>query len=187
MQLHDQERLDRAIDQFERIIRRLDGRQSVLEHRITTLYQVASITFAVIIFTLSFLVIILSTQVPGMTAAIENMNLRFGRIADNMVRMERTVLDMENYMSTLSEIIANVDHVHGSVADMTGDVGQMGEALAAIDSDLGRVSATVADMRDSFAVMEHRVREMGRDVNRMSQPMRLFNQFNPLVPPGTSR
>lgn len=177
--LDDDERLDHAIEQFSRIIEGLQSRQGRLEHRIVTLYQIAAIAFAVVVVSLSFLVIILSQQVPGMTAAIGEMNDRFAHIALDMARMNRTIDHMRDNMGSLPEIIANVDRIHFAVSAIGEDVAAMDADLGTIDHHLALMATSVADMRQSFQVLEVNVGRMGRDVNHLSTPARIMNQFNP--------
>jgi hypothetical protein len=177
--LGDEERLDRAIDRLDRILHRLDARQARIKHRLANLYQNAFVAFTVIVASISFLVIILSRQVPGMTAAIDDMNAKFASVADNMVRMDRTVADMRDHVESLPLIIANVDRVHGSVEQMSGEVTAMSGALAAIEPGVTGMTINIGDMRGSFGVMEHTIGDMSQDVNHMSQPMRMFNWMNP--------
>jgi uncharacterized protein YoxC len=177
--LDDNERIDQAIDRLGRLISRLESRQTKLEHRLINLYQTAAIAFAVVVASLSFLLIILSHQVPKMTTAIGEMNTRFERVAIDMARMERTVMQMNDHMAAFPEILANVDHVHAGVAGMGEDVSALAGSLVTMDRDLAVMGTSIADMRQSFEIMEVNVGRMGLDVNQLSTPARIFNQFNP--------
>jgi hypothetical protein len=175
----DEERLDEIVERFGRIIRGMEARQSRLERRLSDLYQLAFVAFTVIVVSISFLVIILSRQVPQMTEAIAFMNERFASVAHDMARMDRSVQVMRDNMIAMPDMVAHVDGIHGSVTAITADVGGMAGALSAIDADVANMNLGVSDMRYSFEVMELSVRQMGGDVNRMSGPFRLFNQINP--------
>jgi len=179
LNLDDDERLDQAIERFATIVERLHARQDRLEHRLATLYQGAAIAFTVVVASLSFLVIILSQQLPGMTSAIGQMNDRFANVAANMAHMDRSVARMKGNMERFPEIVANVDRIHFGVAELSNDVEAMGATMAAIDLDLGTMAANIGDLRQSFEVMEVNVGLMGRDVNHLSSPARVINQFNP--------
>ena len=48
-----------------------------------------------------------------------------------------------------------------------------------MDSAIGTMEVGVADMRQSFEIMQINVARMGADVNHMSQPMRMSNWMNP--------
>ncbi len=179
LNLDDDERLDQAIERIANIVERLHARQERLEHRIATLYQGVAIAFTVVVASLSFLVIILSQQLPGMTAAIRQMNDRFANVAANMAHMDRSVGQMKGNVDRFPEIVANLDRIHFGVAGLSDDVGAMGATMAGIDLDLGAMAANIGDLRQSFEVMEVNVGRMGRDVNHLSSPARVINQFNP--------
>lgn len=179
LSLDDEERLDRAIERFSRLIEGIQSRQSRLEHRVVSLYQVAAVAFAVVVASLSFMVIILSQQIPRLTAAIADMNDRFASVAFDMAQMDRTVASMQANMGRLPEIVANLDQIHVAVAVMGDDVADLSRTLGTMDLDLGNMSTSIVDMRQSFEVMEVNVGRMGRDVNHLSSPARIFNQLNP--------
>mgnify|MGYP001812692812 CR=1 FL=1 len=175
----DEERLDEAVDRFERIITALETRQSDLEHRLANMVRLAFVAFTLIVASISFLVIILSRQVPEMTEAIGAMNTRFASVANDMARMDRIVANMSGNMNAMPDMVANVDRIGASVAGMTGQVENIAGTLQAIDADVAGMALAVTDMRGSFELTEASLRAMGLDVNRMSGPFRMFNQINP--------
>lgn len=176
----DEERLDEAVEGLGRIVRGLESRQSRLEHRLTSLYRVAFAGFTLVVLSLSSLVIILSQQVPHMTTAIRDMNGFFASVAADMVRVERTMAAMTGHVASLPQIVASVDRIQGSTLAMRAEVTVMAGTLSGIDADLAATILRVGDMRQSFEIMDAGVMRMGRDVNQMSAPFRLFNQMNPL-------
>lgn len=180
MDPRDEDQLDDAIDRFARLIEAIEARQSRIESRLISYHQIVFSAFLIVVASLSFMTILLSQQVPGMTAAITDMNARFGDIADDMVHMERAVGMMGNDMDTLPTMVGHVDAIHGGVSFMSNDVADMAGHMAQIDRGVGAMEASMLDMRQSFEIMERTVGRMGQDVNHMSQPMRMFNQMNPL-------
>lgn len=176
---HDEQALDLAMEQFASLIRRIDARQSRIESRVALLYQLLFGAVIVLVASLSFLTIILSHQIPDATAAVTGLNEHFARVADNMDQMERSVRVIDQGMQTLPQIIGHVDDIHGGIAFMSGDVSEIASAITDIDTSVGTMQSSLADMRQSFQIMDQTVLRMGRDVNHMSQPMRMFNWMNP--------
>lgn len=177
--LEDAEHLDQAIERFARIIERIQIRQSQAEHKLLNLYRMAAIAFALVVASLSFLVIILSQQFPAMTGAITDMNDRFTTVANNMARMDRSVSHMESSMERFPEIVANLDGMNASVTEMALDVRTMRAVMGVMDEQMKTMSLSVADMRQSFELMEANLLRIGHDVSRLSAPAKMFNQFNP--------
>jgi len=62
---------------------------------------------------------------------------------------------------------------------MGDDVAALGQTLGTMDLDLGNMTTSIADMRQSFEIMEVNVGRMSRDVSHLSAPARVFNQLNP--------
>ncbi|MGB5734564.1 MAG: hypothetical protein WBM40_08990 [Thiohalocapsa sp.] len=180
MDPRDEDQLDDAIERFARLMGAIESRQSRLESRLSSAQQLVFVAFLIVVASLSFMSILLSQQVPGMTAAITEMNGRFGDIADDMVHMERAVRMMGDDMNSLPTMVSHVDNIHGGVAFMSNDVADMSGHMAQIDNGVGAMEQSMLEMRQSFEIMEQNVARMGQDVNHMSQPMRMFNWMNPL-------
>jgi len=179
MHPRDEDRLDEAIARFASLIRAMEQRQSRIEARLASLYQLTFVAFGVVVASIAFLTIILSSQAPEITAALTAMNGRFAEVSDDMVRMERTVRTMGTDMKKMPVIVAKLDRMHGSVSTMSYDLGEMAGTIGEIDDQIAMMGVTIGDMRQSFQVMEQTVGRMGVDVHHMSQPMRMFNWMNP--------
>jgi uncharacterized protein YoxC len=180
MSLHDEQQVDQLMVRFEALIRRIEARQTRLESRLAFLYQLVFGAVIVLVASLSFLTIILSRQLPDATAAVTRLNDKFAVVADDMVGIERSVRIIDETMETLPEMIGHVDRIHGGVAFMSQDVTEMSSAVSAIERSVGTMTGSLTDMRQSFEFVEHNVLRMRQDVDRLSQPMRLFNWMNPL-------
>lgn len=179
MDPRDEERLDEAVARFAALIRAIEQRQSAMESRLSWLYQLTFIAFIVVVASISFLTIILSQQMPDITAALTAMNGDFVQVADDMDRMERSVRRMAEDVHQLPAIIAEVDRMHTSTGFMAADIDSLALLFADMDEAVAAMEGGVADMRQSFEVMQVNVGRMGVDVNQMSKPMRMFNWMNP--------
>jgi len=176
----DEDRLDEAIARFGRLVRAMEQRQSRTESRLAGLYQLTFTALILVVASIAFLTIILSQQVPEVSAAISTMNRQVARVADDMDRMERTLQGIGRDMGSLPVIMAEIDRMHASVGVMSGDVGAMAGSMTGMDTSVAAMRMSLTDMRHSFEVMEFNVGRMGGDVNQMSKPMRMFNWMNPL-------
>lgn len=179
MSRYDEQALDQAMDRFAGLIRRIHARQSRIEARVTLLYQLLFGAVVVLVASLLFLTVMLSRQLPDATTAVTRLNTHFAGIADNMDRMELSVRSIEAGMQSLPQVIGYVDTMHGGIAFMSQDVTEIAGSVALIDGSVDNMTQSLTDMRASFQVMEQTVGRMGRDVNHMSQPMRMFNWMSP--------
>jgi hypothetical protein len=179
MDPRDEDRLDEAIARFAGLIRAIEQRQSATESRLAGLYQLTFVAFIVVVASISFLTIILSQQMPDITAALMAMNADFVQVADDMDRVERSIRRMAEDVHRLPGIIAEVDRMHTSTGFMANDVDRLSLLFAEMDGSIGTMEVGVTDMRQSFEIMQINVGRMGSDVNHMSQPMRMFNWMSP--------
>jgi uncharacterized protein YoxC len=171
--------LDQSIDRLARLLQRMEERHNTLEGRFQALYQTAAVALAVIVVSITLLVVVLSFQFPHMTTAMAEMNEKFGRVSNDMAKMDRVVADMNLNMQSLPQIITHVDRMNESLLAVDNSVSQIGQNMLRIDNNIGSMTVSVRDMRGSFQYMEGNVARMGRSTNQMSQPMRMFNFFNP--------
>jgi hypothetical protein len=171
--------LDHSIDRLGLLLQRIEERQNVLEGRFQTLYQTAAVALAVIVVSITLLVVVLSYQLPHMTTAMIQMNEKFSRVSNDMAKMDLVVADMNLNMQSLPEIITHVDRMNDSLVAVDTSVSLIGDNMVRIDNNLGNITVSVRDMRGSFQFMEGNVARMGRNTNQLSQPMRMFNWFNP--------
>jgi hypothetical protein len=95
--------------------------------------------------------------------AIDKMNARFASVAANMARMDHTVAAMNGHVGSLPVIVANVDRIQGTVAEMDADTDTMGDTMISIDEGIADMTLYVGDMRGSFAIMEQTVGRMNQE------------------------
>jgi uncharacterized protein YoxC len=174
-----QDRIDTSIEKLQNVLGLLSQQQAAVEIRLALVSRMALIAFFVVVVSISFLVIILSTQVPQMAVAIDTMNRYFGDISDDMYAMRRSMRMMTENVDSMPGMVTSIDGIHGDVDIMTGDITVMTGHMSAIDNNLGQLTVHVGDMGQSFRIMDRTVLQMTRDVNHMSKPMRMFNQMNP--------
>lgn len=171
--------LDQSIDRLGLFLQRIEERQNVLEGRLQTLHQTAAVALAVIVVSITLLVVVLSFQLPHMTTAMSEMNEKFSRVSNDMARMDLIVADMNINMQSLPQIITHVDRMNDSLVAVDTSVSLIGDNMLRIDNNIGNITVSVRDMRGSFQFMQSNVARMGRNTNRLSQPVRMFNWFNP--------
>ncbi len=175
----DEANLELAVEKLNRVIRVLGEQNFHLEQRLATLYRFFFIAFSLLVISLSFLVIILAKQMPQITHAIAKMNGYFATVSNEMSRVDRSMQVMEENMDSMPSIISNVDRIHGDMAYLSSDIGKMSMTMDNMDDNMGWMTTNLADMRHSFGIMDHTVYGMGRSVNQMSTPMRMFNWMIP--------
>ncbi len=175
----DEEHLDQVMTRFATLLHRVQKQQARIDERLTLLYQIGFIAFGVLVASVSFLSIILSQQVPGVADAIARINHSFAEVANDMVRIEDAVQALGEPLQSMPQIVKEVDHMQHSVSIMADDVTAMTARMQRIDQHVAHLHLTAQDMTQSFIQMDHQVAAMGYEVNRLSQPMRMFNWMTP--------
>jgi len=175
----DSNDLDQALTSLSQVLNMMNEQQRTMEERFARLRQLALIGFAILVGSLSLMVIILSQQLPAMTVTIDTMNRHFTSITDDMGFMRRSMAAMEQYVQAMPPMLQHIDDIHDGVTDISRDVDDMSARVTTITQNLDRVTAGVVDMRQSFQMMDDSVDRMTHDVKHMSKPMRWFNSINP--------
>jgi len=175
----DNDDLDQVLASFSRVLKMMNEQQQAMEKRFARLRQLALIGFAVLVGSLSLLVVILSEQLPAMTVTIDTMNRHFTSITHDMGFMRRSMAAMEQYVQAMPTMLQHIDAIHDDVTDISADVDSMSARVTTITQNLDQVTAGVVDMRQSFQIMDDSVDRMTHDVKHMSKPMRWFNSINP--------
>lgn len=175
----DHSDLDQALDGFARVLEMMNDRQAELEQGFARWRQLALISFALLVGSLSLMVVLLSQQLPAVTVTIDTMNRHFTSITDDMGFMRRSMAAMDQYVQAMPTMLQHIDDIHADVTAIGGDVGAMNAQVATITQNLDQVTTGVVDMRQSFQIMDASVDRMTHDVKHMSKPMRWFNSINP--------
>lgn len=157
-------------------------RQNETIRRVGALYRVSLIAFAVLLLSMSFMIVVLALSLPNLTGAIVQMNTHFAEITADMEVMRERMHAMRRNMESLPDIVRNMDAMNASTLDMSARVAEMRQAMAQMTVDIDAMSASVADLRHSFDLMNITVANMQGNVQHMSTPMRMFNFLNPLSP-----
>ena len=63
---------------------------------------------------------------------------------------------------------------------MRGSVETMQRTIGQLNNEVHATTGQVTSMTRQIRTLDPAVQHMGRDVNRMSGPMRMFNIFNPM-------
>lgn len=180
MNPEQEELLGQALLKLQRVLATQQERQQRTAQRVSLLYKVSLVSFGVLVLSMSFMIILMATQLPLLTGAINQMNTHFAAITADMEVMRRGMYAMQRNVDSLPLIVQNIDTMYSSTTQMRQDVGTMQQHLAQIRQDMHAMSANVTDMRQSFNVMDNSVTLMQHNVRHMSAPMRMFNSFNPL-------
>lgn len=180
MSYFDEERmLEQSLQRFNEIQALHAQNSANLAQRVNFLYRIAFIGLALVLGGLFFLILVISNQMNHMNRTITTMNTHFDGMNGEMNRMLTAVAQMDTHMVGMVDIVRRMDAINGSVEGMADDMLTISDHLFVMNGDVDRLHFQVRDMRDSLGVMDSNMGFLTRDIQHLSRPMQLFNQFNP--------
>jgi methyl-accepting chemotaxis protein len=151
-----------------------------LAKRITAIIRIGMISLAVIVLAIGLLVAILAWQMQYIVTAMSTMNTHFSAMAKNMVTMRDTITLMEAKVQSMPTIVREIEAMDASMAVMNTDIERISQRMDRMNTSVAQVTHNVLRMSQTFAHMDNAVSGIGTDVNTMSSPMRMFNNFAPV-------
>lgn len=94
--------------------------------------------------------------------------------------MKTTLYSMEHNISYVPAITLATRDIRSTVGVMRVEVDGMKGIIANLNQDVYSITGQVNSMTWQMGSLDPAVQHIGRDVNRMSGPMRMFNNLNPL-------
>ena len=86
---------------------------------------------------------------------------------------------MEHNISFVPAIAQITKNISGTVNTMRIEVDGMQAVITSLDKEVYGITDQVNNITGQMQLLDPAVQHIGRDVNRMSGPMRMFNNFNP--------
>ncbi|MBF0399345.1 MAG: hypothetical protein HQL90_01105 [Magnetococcales bacterium] len=148
--------------------------------RVTAILRVGMISLGVVAIIFLFLLLVLTSKITYMIDVIDTMNSQFTSMSRDMGEMRTVIVQMDQYMATMPVIVQEVDAMKGTVSALNGHINDIATRMQKIDQGLTSITTHVGNMTATFRVMDGSVHGIGRDVNRISRPMKLFNNMSPL-------
>ncbi|HYQ72245.1 MAG TPA: hypothetical protein VET88_09995 [Gammaproteobacteria bacterium] len=176
----DQEaRIRQATEDFHRAMEIRNAMSVRVAKRVTAILRIGMVSLGLVTIILMMMLYAFTSKMGEMIVALNTMNTEFSSMAQDMTAMKTTLYDMEH-------IVAHVPAITRATADMTGTVGNMRGSVEAMQQTIGQLNnevhttaGQVASMTRQIRTLDPAVQHMGRDVNRMSGPMRMINNINP--------
>ena len=105
---------------------------------------------------------------------VRNMNEmygHFGRVSKLLVRMRGTVNNMEQNMTMMPIMGEQMAEIGDDTGRMKRDVAHMNSTITTLDQQIGAMNTSVWDMSMRFRNMNFTVGNMGQDVHHFARPV----------------
>lgn len=143
--------------------------------------QVALVVLGPIVFYLIFSLIqsmgIITDRMGAMAVKVAGMRTSFDETTERMDRIDGSVRHMTVNVSYIPGIEKDMQGMRRDFSVMTQTMNGLAPDMRAIDQTLAGMDQDLAQMNAVFSHMNSNVFSIGRDVNTMSGPMRMFPFF----------
>lgn len=180
MTASQEERIRRAMEDFNKAMELRSAMNIRVAKRVTGILRIGMVSFGVVTLILVLMLYAFTSKMDQMIVALNTMNGQFSSMSKDMSTMKTTLYSMEHNIAYVPLITQTTSSMSDSVGDMRAEVNGMKNIISALNFQVYGVTDKVNNITGQMGELDPAVQHIGRDVNRMSGPMRLFNKFNPL-------
>jgi len=170
----------RATEDFRKAMEIRNAMSVRVAKRVTAILRIGMVSLGVVTIILMMMLYAFTSKMGEMIVALNTMNTEFSSMAQDMTAMKTTLYAMEHNVAHVPAITLATADMTGTVGIMRGSVETMQQIIGQLNNEVHATTGLVGNMTRHMRTLDPAVQHMGRDVNRMSGPMRMFNVFNPL-------
>lgn len=174
-----EKRIHQATEDFRRAMEIRSSMSVRVARRVTAILRIGMVSFGVVTVILILMLYAFTSKMDDMISALNTMNIEFSSMSQDMTMMRTTLSGMERNISHVPAITRVTIDITGTVSEMRTEVDNIKETIGKLNNEVHGITSQVSKMTGQIRLIDPAVQHMGRDVNRMSGPMRLFNMFNP--------
>jgi outer membrane murein-binding lipoprotein Lpp len=173
-------RVRQATEDFRNAMEIRNAMSVRVAKRVTAILRIGMVSLGVVTIILMMMLYAFTSKMDEMIAALDTMNTKFSSMARDMTAMKTTLYGMEHNVAHVPAITRATTDMTGTVGIMRSSVETMQQTIGQLNNEVHATSGQVNNMTWHIRTLDPAVQHMGRDVNRMSGPMRMFNIINPL-------
>ena len=175
-----EERIRQATEDFSKAMDIRSATNVRVARRVTAILRIGMVSFGVVTLILLLMLYAFTSKMDEMIVALNTMNQQFSSMSEDMSMMTTTLYGMERNISYVPAITLATKDIRSIVGKMRVEVDGMKGTIANLNHGVYEITNQVSNMTSQISSLDPAVQHIGRDVNRMSGPMRLFNNLNPL-------
>jgi uncharacterized protein YoxC len=174
-----QQQFLRALSSFEGIILSQIDIKNKLGDRLNYSIQAGIIILGIISISLLVLLLTLSAQFNRVSGVVSNMNEHFTSVAEDMHRIRRHLVNMEQRVALLEQIDDMTGIMDREMEAIDADVALMRQTLHDINAHVGTVRDDVGNISVNMDIMNTAVQAMSHEMSRVAKPARTMNKMFP--------
>lgn len=175
-----EQRIRQATEDFSIAMEIRNAMSIRVAKRVTAILRIGMVSFGVVTIILLLMLYAFTSKMDAMIDALDTMNRQFFSMSGDMATMRSTLHGMEQNIAHVPIITDATMGIRGSVSGMRTDVTAMNGTIAGLNQEVYGITRQVNGMNQEFRSIDPAIQYIGRDVYRMSGPMRMFNDLNPL-------
>ena len=175
-----EQRILQATEDFSRAMHIRNAMSVRVATRVTAILRIGMVSLGAVTLILLMMLYAFTSKMDAMIIALDTMNVEFFSMSGDMTMMRTTLSGMERNISHVPDITLATSDITGTVGEMRVEVDNMQQSIGSLNNQVHGVTGQVTNMTWQMRGLDPAVQHMGRDVNRMSGPMRMFNIFNPM-------
>lgn len=175
-----EDRLRRATEDFRKAMEIRNSMSVRVARRVTAILRIGMVSFGVTALILLMMLYAFTSKMDEMIVALNTMNGQFSSMSKDMTTIRTTLHSMDRNISYVPIITQATRAISNTVGDMRTEVDGTNSTIASLNLEVFGITKQVGNMTWQIRSIDPAVRHIGRDVYRMSGPIRMFNQFNPL-------
>jgi hypothetical protein len=175
-----EQRILQATEDFSRAMHIRNAMSVRVATRVTAILRIGMVSLGAVTLILLMMLYAFTSKMDAMIIALDTMNVEFSSMSGDMTMMRTTLSGMERNISHVPDITLATSDITGTVGEMRVEVDNMQQSIGSLNNQVHGITGQVGNMTWQMRGLDPAVQHMGRDVNRMSGPMRMFNIFNPM-------
>lgn len=168
------EQLIEALRSFEQIMGYRNEMYLRLSGRVRQTVRGGMAVFGLVGIAMFLLLITLVMQVNHARTSSAMLAQHVSTVAANMVRVESTVLDMEQRMQRFATIAGNMRVMTGQTGSIAGGMQTLDDSMAVIHTQMQSINQRFDRINRHMGAMGHAVNGMGYSIHDMSRPAGMF-------------
>lgn len=171
--------LQQAIDDFRKAMEIRSSINVRVAKRVTAILRIGMVSFGILTLILLMMLYAFTTKMVDMIDALDTMNIQFTSMSQDMTKVRKTMYTMEKNIAYVPVITQATTGIGSSVSEMRTEVDDMKGTIDNLDREINGLTGQVTNINWQIRTLDPAVQHIGVDVNRISGPLRLFNDFNP--------
>lgn len=169
----------RALSSFEGIILSQIEVKNKLGDRLNYSIQAGILILGAIALSILVLLLTLSAQINRISDVVNNMNVHFTSVAEQMHKIRGHMVNMEQRVALLEDIDGLTEIMNGTMEVIDSDMSLMRETLSGINRHVATVRNDVGNISVNMDIMNLEVQAMSREMHHVAKPARSMNKMFP--------